>query len=99
MEIGDGSEIQNRFCFFDRGIPDFYAFAAFGAGQTLESLKTSSPIFLDASDQEPDWEKAKPITVQLSELPYKPNNGYEGMKRTNLSIKSLHDKYYVYFFI
>ena len=77
----------------------FYAFAAFGAGQTLESLKTSSPIFLDASDQEPDWEKAKPITVQLSELPYKPNNGYEGMKRTNLSIKSLHDKYYVYFFI
>ena len=45
----------------------FYAFAAFGAGQTLESLKTSSPIFLDASDQEPDLEKAKPITVQLSE--------------------------------
>ena len=23
MEIGDGSEIQKRFCFFDRGISDF----------------------------------------------------------------------------
>ncbi|MCP4295437.1 MAG: ethylbenzene dehydrogenase [Proteobacteria bacterium] len=65
---------------------------------TLVSKKTSAPIVLDAY-AEAAWDSAKALSIRVTELPYKPNNGYSGMKRTNVSIKSLHDKYYVYFMI
>lgn len=63
---------------------------------TLVSLKTKASIVLDAVEEKA-WKKAKPLTIKLTETPYKPNNGYKGMKSTTITIKSLHDKYYVYF--
>ena len=64
--------------------------SAYGADQTLVSTKAGSPIILDGMADKA-WEAAKPITIALEELPYEPNNGYEGMRDTEVSIKSLYD--------
>jgi hypothetical protein len=42
---------------------------------------------------------AKAITVTVDELPYEPSNGYPGMKKTDVSIKSLYDDKNVYYLI
>ncbi len=72
--------------------------SAYGADQTLVSTKAGSPIILDGMADKA-WEAAKPITITLEELPYEPNNGYEGMRDTEVSIKSLYDDNSVYFLI
>lgn len=64
----------------------------------LQSIKTKNVIVLDAY-AEAAWDNAPVLKVALDNRPYEPNNGYAGMKSTNLTIKSLHDKYYVYFMI
>jgi len=65
---------------------------------TLESLSTKSPIVLDAVE-EAAWKDAKALKIKVGDLPYEPNNGYEGIKSTEITMKSLHDKFYVYFMI
>ncbi len=37
--------------------------------------------------------------MKLKKLPYKPNNGYEGIKKTTVMMQSLYDDEYVYFLI
>jgi hypothetical protein len=54
---------------------------------TLESVK-GTPVSLDASDAA--WAKAKEITVLLSETPYQPD-GYKGITKSNVVLKSLYD--------
>ena len=71
---------------------------AIAADQTLVSTKASSPIILDGMADKA-WDNAKAITVTLEDLPYEPNNGYEGIRETDVSIKSLYDDNYVYFLI
>jgi len=72
--------------------------SAYGADQTLVSTKAGSPIVLDGMADKA-WDAAKAITVALEELPYEPNNGYEGMRDTEVSVKSLYDDNSVYFLI
>ncbi len=72
--------------------------SAYAADQTLVSTKAGSPIILDGMADKA-WDAAKAITVSLEELPYEPNNGYEGMRDTEVSIKSLYDDNSVYFLI
>lgn len=72
--------------------------SAFAADQTLISTKTSSPIVLDGMADKA-WDAAKAISVALEELPYEPDNGYEGMRDTEVSVKSLYDDKHVYFLI
>ncbi len=72
--------------------------SAYGADQTLVSTKAGSPIVLDGMADKA-WDGAKEITVTLDELPYEPSNGYEGMRDTEVSIKSLYDDNSVYFLI
>lgn len=64
----------------------------------LVSLKTTTPIVLDAV-AETAWNKATAVEIDLTETPYKPNNGYDGMKQTKMRIKSLYDAENVYFLI
>lgn len=64
----------------------------------LTSVRTSASISLDAK-AESAWSKAKTLEVTVDELPYKPNNGYKGMKETTVRLKSLYDKEFIYFFI
>ena len=72
--------------------------SALAADQTLFSTKASSPIVLDGKADKA-WNSAKELVVTVDQLVYEPNNGYEGMQETDVSIKSLHDDKYVYFLI
>lgn len=72
--------------------------SAYGADHTLVSTKTGSPIVLDGMADKA-WDTAKAITVTLEELPYEPDNGYEGMRDTEVSVKSLYDDNSVYFLV
>ena len=75
-----------------------FSFSAYGADQTLVSTKAGSPIVLDGIADKA-WEAATAITVSLEETPYEPSNGYEGMRETKVSVKSLYDANNVYFLI
>ncbi len=64
----------------------------------LSSIKTKVPITLDA-DAESAWSQAAAIDVEVANTPYKPSNGYEGMKATTVTIRSLYDDENIYFFV
>lgn len=67
-----------------------------GEKYTLESMKVSSPISLEASN--PVWAKAKALNLDLTETPYKPD-GYPGMTSTNMTLKSAYDKDSMYLYV
>ena len=72
--------------------------SAYGADQTLTSTKAGSPIVLDGMADKA-WDAAKAITVTVDDTPYEPSNGYKGMSKTDVNIKSLYDDKNVYFLI
>jgi hypothetical protein len=65
---------------------------------TLQSVKSTSEITIDGVTSAV-WDKAPSAKVKLNKLPYKPNNGYEGIKKTTVEMKSLYDDQYVYFLL
>lgn len=65
---------------------------------TLESSKLTTSLILDG-EIDAAWNDAKSISQKLTKLPYKPNNGYTGIKRTTVEMKSLYDDEYVYFLV
>ncbi|MBY6197248.1 ethylbenzene dehydrogenase-related protein [Vibrio hangzhouensis] len=71
---------------------------AHAKGTTLESSKAASEVSIDGQ-AEAVWDQAKPLTVKVNKLPYKPNNGYEGIKKTTVELKSLYDDEYIYFLV
>ena len=64
----------------------------------LVSVKADTAITLDAM-AEKAWDKATALEVKLDQLPYEPNNGYDGIRETTVKIKSLYDDKYVYFYL
>ena len=64
----------------------------------LESNKAMTDITIDGQ-ADSAWDNAKSIKIKLNKLPYKPNNGYDGIKKTNVEMKSLYDDEYVYFLV
>lgn len=64
----------------------------------LVSVKADSAIVLDAV-AEKAWDKASAHEMTVSEMPYEPDNGYDGMRETTVKIKSLYDDKNVYFYI
>jgi hypothetical protein len=72
--------------------------SAYGADQVLTSTKAGSPIVLDGMADKA-WDAAKAITVTVDDTPYEPSNGYKGMTKTDVNIKSLYDDKNVYFLI
>ena len=65
-------------------------------GLSLTSQKIPHPIKIDGKFDDA-WQASSIVTVKLDELPYEPNNGYDGLKRTNMEVRSLYDEEYVYF--
>lgn len=68
-----------------------------GAGDTLVSIRVEQPIKLDGV-AESVWLKATPLTVVLDQRVYSPR-GESGIASTSVSVQSLYDAEYVYFFI
>ncbi len=72
--------------------------SAFAKGETysLDSMKISSPISLEADN--PAWKKATALNLTLDKLPYK-STTYKGPSTTNVVLKSLHDKDSIYIYM
>ncbi|WP_019615595.1 ethylbenzene dehydrogenase-related protein [Psychromonas ossibalaenae] len=71
-------------------------FAAQAKTTTLQSVKSMSAVNIDGV-ADAAWNKAPGVKVKLKKLPYKPNNGYTGIKKTTVEMKSLYDDQYIYF--
>lgn len=67
------------------------------AEDTLTSFKASKAIEIDGF-AESDWSKATPLRLVLDRTFYKPD-AYQGILKTNVTIRSLYDDDYVYFFV
>jgi len=65
-------------------------------GPTIQSSPTLAPINVDGERDE-HWAQAKAISIELNELPYEPNNGYDGIKKTDVEIRTLYDDEHIYF--
>ena len=68
------------------------------AATTLTSVKTDKPVLLSGTADKV-WNKAAPLTVKLDNLPYEPSTGYDGMKETTVTMKSLYDDEYIYLLV
>jgi len=69
---------------------------SFAGKLAIESKLSPSPIIIDGQ-KDPQWNAIKPLTVELNELPYEPDNGYQGLQETSIEISSVYDDDYVYF--
>ncbi|WP_372738033.1 ethylbenzene dehydrogenase-related protein [Neptunomonas sp.] len=64
----------------------------------LENVATTTAIEVDGM-AEAAWDAAPVLSVVLDQTPYKPNNGYEGITKTTMTVRSMHDDKNVYFFL
>lgn len=72
--------------------------ASFAKGEkyTLESIKLTSAITMEATDNA--WNRAPALNLQLSETPYKPKD-FPGIIKTNVTLKSLYDNKNLYVYM
>jgi hypothetical protein len=67
------------------------------AQKALVSIKTDQAPTLDGT-VDPGWEKAPAYKIKLGEHPYKPET-YKGITKTDVTLKSMHDKENIYFLV
>lgn len=67
-----------------------------GETYTLDSIKISAPIGLEADNAA--WAKATPLNLTLDKTPYKPTV-FKGLTKTNVVLKSLHDNDSIYIYM
>ncbi len=63
--------------------------------KTLISKITTDHIRVDGFS-EAAWGAANQIEILVDEIPYEPNNGYEGIRKTKIIAKALYDDEYLY---
>lgn len=80
------------------GVGVLGAAAPAAAQRGLVSVKAEQPPVIDGT-VEGAWEKAPAYKITLDETPYKPSNGYKGVTKTTVTMKSMYDKEHVYFLI
>jgi hypothetical protein len=67
------------------------------AQKSLVSVKTDQAPTIDGA-VEAIWEKAPAYKITLDQTPYKPE-GYKGITKTNVTMKSMYDKEYLYLLV
>lgn len=68
------------------------------AQETLVSVKTDQTPTIDGVVDTP-WQDAPSLKVTVDKQSYKPSNGYKGITKTTVAMKSLYDQEYVYFLV
>lgn len=56
----------------------------------LTASFTDSDIIIDGVEDS-RWANTEAVSILLNEMPYEPNNGYEGIKKTTVEISALYD--------
>ncbi len=72
--------------------------AGAAAGQTLTSARTAAAPVLDGAGGA-EWAAAEPVSVAVNLTPYKPNNGYEGITASTVTLRAMHDDANLYMLI
>jgi len=70
--------------------------SALAAKKVLESVQLPTEISIDGV-ADSAWDSAKTTKIKIRKMPYKPVNGYEGIKKTTVNMKSMYDDENVYF--
>jgi hypothetical protein len=65
---------------------------------TLENINTSATITIDGVVDDA-WSKAPVLKVNIDKTPYKPNNGYKGVLKSDYTIKSMRKGGDIYFLV
>lgn len=70
------------------------------SGYASEHTLTASPlkqggVTIDGMT-EASWQQAAPLNITVDELPYKPSNGYKGIKKSDVEMRALFDDEYLY---
>lgn len=68
------------------------------AAQELVAARTSVAPVIDAV-AEPAWDAATPVAITLALQPYKPSNGYNGVRESTVTLRALHDDDSLYMLI
>ena len=68
------------------------------AERVLTSAKTDAAPTIDGT-VDAAWSKASPLEVLLDKQPYKPSNGFPGMKSTVVTLRSLYDANNIYLLV
>jgi hypothetical protein len=68
------------------------------AQSSLVSVKTEKAPVIDGA-VDPAWERAPVYKVTLDKTVYEPSNGFKGVTKTTVTLRSLYDKEHVYFLV
>ena len=66
--------------------------------ETLTSVATQTPPTIDA-EVDDIWADAEPLSVAVDERPYEPSNGYDGLDKSTVTLRSMHDDSSIYFLV
>lgn len=69
--------------------------SALAASNTLVAEKLPGAVAIDGKD-EAVWQSAEPLKVRVDELPYEPDNGYEGITKSDVELRAYYDDEYLY---
>ena len=63
----------------------------------LSAVRLDGPLTIDGR-MDATWDAATPLMVKVNELPYKPDNGYDGMTETDVELRAMYDDEHLYIF-
>jgi hypothetical protein len=68
------------------------------AQPSLVSLKTDKAPVIDGA-VDTAWERAPAFKIKLDKTVYEPSNGFKGVTKTTVTLRSMYDKEHVYFLV
>ncbi|WP_353572097.1 ethylbenzene dehydrogenase-related protein, partial [Candidatus Albibeggiatoa sp. nov. BB20] len=87
---------STQFCFGLLALSSSIVSAA--PAMQLTAQTTENTIVIDGQIDD-TWKQATPIRIELNETPYKPSNGYAGVKSTEVELRALYDKEFIYMLV
>ena len=64
--------------------------------ETLTSARTAEAPTIDGAMEEA-WSAAEPLGIAVDMTPYEPSNGYAGLEKSTVTMRSMHDDERIYF--
>ncbi|WP_415888674.1 ethylbenzene dehydrogenase-related protein [Neptuniibacter sp. SY11_33] len=72
-----------------------FSHGVYAADNTLMAKRIQGAVAIDGLTEEA-WNITEPLHVTVDELPYEPNNGYEGIKESDVELRAMYDDEYLY---
>lgn len=72
-----------------------FSSSVFADQRTLFAERLQGALTIDGKS-EAGWDAAKPLNIRVDELPYEPENGYEGIMKSDVELRAFYDDEYLY---